>query len=99
MWLERVVSGKRTEWEETTSGSVGFGFTLGVGGATKGPASYGEGGGDETSLLQKDTRLDHQTHWTKGKGLKTCWRCRGPYMTIVCAGVAPSLWEPGAHVC
>lgn len=45
--MEHVVSGKRTEWEETTSGSVGFGFTLGVGGATKGPASYGEGGGDE----------------------------------------------------
>lgn len=36
MWLKCVVSGKRAEGEETTSGSVGFGFTQGLGGATKG---------------------------------------------------------------
>lgn len=30
------MSGKRAEGEKTTSGSVGFGFTLGLGGATEG---------------------------------------------------------------
>lgn len=50
--------------EETASGSVGFGFTLGLGEATKGFNMEEEG---TTSMLQKDTRLDHQTYWTRGR--------------------------------
>lgn len=55
MWLECVLSGKKAGvgWgEETALGSVGFGFMLGLGGATKG---FNMEEGEMTFMLQKDT--------------------------------------------